>query len=79
MMEELSISDRLRLLGLAKEIRAVIFMHKQEETNEEKEDVGIEGYVDEIYIGKKRFAGDRAIVVKCLVENVPPQIKALLS
>ena len=39
----------------------------------------IEGYVDEIYIGKKRFAGDRAIVVKCLVENVPPQIKALLS
>ena len=31
MMEGLSISDRLRLLGLAKEIRAVIFMHGQEE------------------------------------------------
>jgi len=48
MMEELSISDRLRLLGLAKEIRAVIFMSTQEETNEEKEDASIERYVDEV-------------------------------
>ena len=48
MMEELSISDRLRLLGLAKEIRAVIFMHRQEEINEEKDGVSIERYVGEV-------------------------------
>ena len=48
MIEELSISDKLRLLGLAKEIRAVIFMHKQDEINEEKGDVSIGGYVDEV-------------------------------
>ena len=48
MMGELSISDKLRLLGLAKEIRAVIFMHKQDEINEEKEDMSIERYVGEV-------------------------------
>ena len=48
MMEGLSISDKLRLLGLAKEIRAVIFMHRQEENTEEKEDVSIERYVEEV-------------------------------
>lgn len=44
MMEELSISDRLRLLGLAKEIRAVIFMHRQEKNSE----ASIERYVEEV-------------------------------
>ena len=48
MIGEISISDRLRLLGLAKEIRAVIFMHRQEEINEEKEEVSIIRYVEEI-------------------------------
>lgn len=48
MMKELSISDRLRLLGLAKEIRAVIFMHRQEEINGERGDVSIERYVEEV-------------------------------
>ena len=48
MMAELSISDKLRLLGLAKEIRAVIFMHRQEEINEEKDEISIERYVEEV-------------------------------
>ena len=56
MMEEHSISDKLRLLGLAKEIRVVIFMHKQEETNEEKEDVGIGRYVEEVIEIAERMA-----------------------
>lgn len=48
MIAELSISDKLRLLGLAKEIRAVIFMHRQEEINEEKDEISIERYVEEV-------------------------------
>ena len=57
MIAKLSISDKLRLLGLAKEIRAVIFMHKQDEINgEENEEVSIGGYVDEVIEIAERMA-----------------------
>ena len=57
MMEELSISDRLRLLGLAKEIRAVIFMHRQDENSKGKnEEVSIIRYVEEVIEIAKKMA-----------------------
>lgn len=55
MIEELSISDRLCLLGLAKEAKAVIFMCKEEANGNGKE-VSIERYVEEVIEIAERMA-----------------------